>query len=253
MKKIFFILFLLIVLSGIIYSFSNGIAGRTLKNTTAGCGSCHSFNTSTSGVLTGPDTVVVGQTVEYAISFSGINTGLYGVDISAKLGSLSPGAGSGYLKLLDGELVQINGIQSTGPIPFNYTAPANPGSDTLYAVVDKGYPGRWNWVPSKGIVIKPSVGIKENNSYPNGFHLSQNYPNPFNCQTKITYSIPFTSKVTLNVYNIAGNIVDRLISEEQKAGEYEILWDSKNFASGLYFYKIFLNDFSITRKMVLIK
>ncbi|MCX7833730.1 MAG: T9SS type A sorting domain-containing protein [Ignavibacteria bacterium] len=253
MRKIIFITILIALTSGIIYSFGNGIAGRTLKNTTSGCASCHNFNTSTTGVITGPDTITVGQTVEFTISFSGINTGLYGVDIAAKYGSLSPGAGSNYLKLLDGELVQISGIQSSVPIPFNYTAPLNAGSDTLYAVVDKGYPGRWNWVPNKGIVVKPSVGIKENNTIPDLFYLKQNYPNPFNNQTRISFSIPYSSHVVLNIYDLQGVVIDRLLNANLKDGEYDIIWDSKNFPSGLYFYRIFMNNYSITKKMVLIK
>lgn len=253
MKRIILILIFLVSISGLIYSFSNGIAGRTLKNTTAGCGSCHSFNTSTTGTIQGPDTIVAGQTAEFSISFSGINTGLFGVDIAAKYGALSPGPGSYYLKLLDGELVHNSGIQGIGVIQFNYTAPSTPGSDTLFAVVDKGYPGRWNWVPNKGIVIKPSVGIKENNYYPEGFYLKQNFPNPFNSQTKISFSIPYSSKVLLSIYDINGIEIAKLLNSDFQAGEYEIIWDAKNSASGIYFYKLFMENLSITKKMILIK
>lgn len=253
MKRILLIFAFISLSVGLIYSFGNGIAGRTLKNTTSGCASCHNFNTSTTAVISGPDTVTVGQTVEYTISFSGINTGLYGVDIAAKFGTLSPGAGSNYLKLLDGELVQSAGISGTGPIPFNYTAPQTAGSDTLYAVVDKGYPGRWNWVPNKGIVIKQQVGIKENSSHLEGFYLNQNYPNPFNNQTKISFSIPYASNIIICVYDINGNVIEKLVESYVKDGNYEIIWDAKNLPSGVYFYKIFMNEYSIARKMILIK
>lgn len=237
MKRILFVGIFILFSVSLIYSFGNGIAGRTLKNTTSGCASCHNFNTSTTAVISGPDTVTIGQTVEYTISFSGINTGLYGVDIAAKFGTLSPGAGSNYLKLLNGELVHSAGISGTGPIPFNYTAPQTPGSDTLYAVVDKGYPGRWNWVPNKGIVIKQQVGIKEYNSYLEGFYLNQNYPNPFNSQTKISFSIPYASNVIMYIYDIRGNEIDKLVNSYIKEGKYNIVWNSKDLPSGLYFYK----------------
>lgn len=253
MKRIIIIILSITIITGVIYSFDGGIAGRTLKNTTAGCATCHYFNTSTTGLISGPDTVVVGQTVEFTISFFGINTGSFGVDIAAKFGTLNPGAGYNYLKLLNGELVQISGISGINSVPFNYTAPANPGTDTLYAVVDKGYPGRWNWVPNKGIVVRPQVGIKENNFYPEGFYLKQNYPNPFNSQTKISFFIPIASYVSLDIYDVNGVIIDRLIDSYLQTGKYNIIWNADKYPSGLYFYKILMDNFSVTKKMVLVK
>ena len=69
-------------------AYPTGIANRTLKTTTSGCGSCHTFGTTTTVSFSGPDTVQTGATVQYTITISGSNSGLIGVDIAAKIGTL---------------------------------------------------------------------------------------------------------------------------------------------------------------------
>jgi len=90
------------------------------------------------------------------------------------------------------------------------------------------------------------------------YNLSQNYPNPFNPQTKIKFDIPSnvknqTSNVILVIYDQLGREVTTLVNEELKPGTYEADWDGSNFSSGVYFYKIISNEFTETRKMVLMK
>ena len=70
------------------------------------------------------------------------------------------------------------------------------------------------------------------------FVLQQNYPNPFNPGTTIRYSIPIQSNVRLRVYNSIGENISNLINDNQNAGNYEINWDSGNFASGIYLCSI---------------
>jgi|ERR1035437_6023322 hypothetical protein len=98
---------------------------------------------------------------------------------------------------------------------------------------------------------------------PKNFELSQNYPNPFNPSTRINYSLPFDSRVTLEVYNITGERMGQIVSEEQSAGYYTVNFSSSNFnrsiASGVYIYKISAvnkstgNVFTSIKKMMLLK
>jgi hypothetical protein len=98
---------------------------------------------------------------------------------------------------------------------------------------------------------------------PKNFDLSQNYPNPFNPSTKINYNLPFDSKVTLEVYNIAGERIGQLVNEEKSAGYYTVDFNSsslnKNISSGVYLYRITAvdkatgNNFSSIKKMILLK
>ena len=85
------------------------------------------------------------------------------------------------------------------------------------------------------------------------FSLSQNYPNPFNPSTTIKYSIPHDEFVSLEVYDILGNEVEILVSEKQKKGEYDVLFNGDNIASGIYIYRLIAGNFVALRKFVLIK
>lgn len=88
---------------------------------------------------------------------------------------------------------------------------------------------------------------------PSKYSLSQNYPNPFNPVTKINYQLPVSSFVSLNVYDMTGREVTRLLNENKEAGYYTIIFDAKNLSSGTYFYKIVSGDFSEVMKMILVK
>lgn len=88
--------------------------------------------------------------------------------------------------------------------------------------------------------------------------LAQNYPNPFNPQTTIAFTIKDRGAVTLKVYNVNGELVRTLANENRAAGSYQLTWDGHNDAgqtvsSGVYFYKLVTNNFSQTKKMVLLK
>ncbi len=93
---------------------------------------------------------------------------------------------------------------------------------------------------------------------PTEFSLEQNYPNPFNPTTKIPYSLPRGSDVTLEVYNLLGQRVRTLIDGYRQAGAHIVEFDGNNdngatVSSGVYFYRIKAGTFSVTRKMTLLK
>jgi parallel beta-helix repeat protein len=80
-----------------------------------------------------------------------------------------------------------------------------------------------------------------------------NYPNPFNPSTNIVYTIPENSKVKLIVYNALGQEVETLVNKEQTAGKYVIVWNPKNIASGVYYYRLTVNNHSKIRKLIFMK
>lgn len=95
-------------------------------------------------------------------------------------------------------------------------------------------------------------------SPPSGFVLWQNYPNPFNAETQIAYAIPRSSRVSLKIYNIAGQTIRILFNNETFPGEYQVSWDGKDEAgksvpAGIYFYKLEAVDFSVVKKMILLQ
>ena len=88
---------------------------------------------------------------------------------------------------------------------------------------------------------------------PELFNLKQNYPNPFNPVTNILFDIAKDVNVKLNIYNSKGQLVEVALNEFKKAGSYSVSFDGNNLSSGIYFYNLETNDYSETRKMLLIK
>ncbi|MDZ7334220.1 MAG: choice-of-anchor J domain-containing protein [candidate division KSB1 bacterium] len=93
---------------------------------------------------------------------------------------------------------------------------------------------------------------------PKRWHLSQNQPNPFNAATIIHYEMPQSAKVTIEVMNVMGQTVRRLMDEVRPAGRYSIIWDGCDdgglmVGSGIYFYKMTTTGFEAINKMVLVR
>ena len=85
------------------------------------------------------------------------------------------------------------------------------------------------------------------------YALEQNYPNPFNPTTTIKYQIPTSGNVTIKVYDILGNEVANLIDGYMETGKYEVDFDAYSLASGVYIYRLNVNDYVNVKKMVLLK
>jgi photosystem II stability/assembly factor-like uncharacterized protein len=97
-------------------------------------------------------------------------------------------------------------------------------------------------------------GVKEITSQvPAEYKLYQNYPNPFNPSTIINYQLAMSSEVKLVIYDVTGREVVQLVNQKQNAGSYQIEWDGSNYPSGVYFYQLKVNEYSDTKKMVLLK
>jgi len=98
------------------------------------------------------------------------------------------------------------------------------------------------------------IGIHNvNSSIPYSYALYQNYPNPFNPVTKIKFDLPKSALVKLIIYDAIGREIAVLINQKQPAGTYSVDWDGSNYPSGVYFYKLETDNYSETKKMVLLK
>jgi hypothetical protein len=102
--------------------------------------------------------------------------------------------------------------------------------------------------------LPPLLGLPgDDNRQVAQYQLLQNYPNPFNPSTTIEFELPESGKVNLKIFNILGEEVTSLIFGNLAAGRHSFLWDAKNVASGIYFYRLETDGFVKTRRMLLIK
>lgn len=107
----------------------------------------------------------------------------------------------------------------------------------------------------------PSLATDANDdqsTIPEQFALYQNYPNPFNPSTVISFDLPKSVRVTISILNILGQEIDRPVDQAFSAGTHQVEWDSRDhygrpLASGVYFYRLSCDDFTETRKLVLVR
>lgn len=109
---------------------------------------------------------------------------------------------------------------------------------------------------NSSIFIDPNIPTDVDDgptSLPDQFTLGQNYPNPFNPETTIPFSLPTRSQVRLEVFNVLGQRVTTLLNEPMAAGEHTIRFDGAALASGMYFYRLTVDNRQVVRKMVMVK
>jgi hypothetical protein len=97
------------------------------------------------------------------------------------------------------------------------------------------------------------VGERTQAALPSAYELGSNYPNPFNPQTTIDFALPKRGHVKLVVFNFLGQEVETLVDAELPAGIHKAVWHAKQQPSGIYFYRLTVNDFAQIKKMVLMQ
>jgi len=204
----------------------------------------------------------------YRIDFYGIYT-LFGGNI---LSSDVDNDGTDELVFCMGDYVFIMKFTGTSANPsyqiYYMTANHIPGSFngvTLYDLDNDGYPEmliyrytirndgkiRWStYIYKPNLLVPTNTGIERSVS---GYKLEQNYPNPFNPSTTIDYSIKSNGFVTLKVYDMLGKEVASLVNEKKEPGSYSVTFNASNVPSGIYVYRLTTNEFTSTKKLMLVK
>jgi hypothetical protein len=164
-------------------------------------------------------------------------------------------------------IVSTKGAQLTWASVGTVQAKGSSNSPRKYSYIEKNlqagkYQYRLKMIDNDGSYKYSSI-VETEIALPKTFELSQNYPNPFNPSTRINYTIPFDSKVILDIYSITGKRIGQLVNEEQLAGYYSVDLNSstinRSISSGVYFYRIITvdkatgNNFSSTKKMIFLK
>jgi hypothetical protein len=102
----------------------------------------------------------------------------------------------------------------------------------------------------KGVLSKE---VKVSGNSPASFAVAQNVPNPFNPTTTISFTLAKAGKVTVDVFNVAGQKVDTVVSASMSAGAHSVTWNASKFSAGVYFYTVRAGDSARTMKMTLLK
>jgi hypothetical protein len=163
---------------------------------------------------------------------------------------------SGFGLSSGGEEVWLE--DATGTLIDDITFPALTETQSYGRIPDGGALKIATTVTS-GVTNGTGTSVEKIDVIPTNFNLDQNYPNPFNPSTVITYQLPFSSHVTLKVYDLIGRQLVSLVDEYQSAGSYKVTFNSgmvmNHFqpASGVYFYRINAGSYSLTKKMILAK
>jgi hypothetical protein len=130
---------------------------------------------------------------------------------------------------------------------MGHSTPIGTGSTSNHTL----YAGYWAQVwPSIPTAALAPIAYRD--------ELFQNYPNPFNPTTTVEYSVARTNLVEIVIYNVRGQQVKTLVSEDKSPGRYKAQWNGRNdtgsqVASGVYFYRLTIGSYSSVKKLVLLK
>ncbi|MCP4580813.1 MAG: T9SS type A sorting domain-containing protein [candidate division Zixibacteria bacterium] len=129
-------------------------------------------------------------------------------------------------------------------------------ADGDYRIIAEAYDEYGNFdIDSMDVKFRNGiVSVSDNDeNQPYDFTITQNYPNPFNSSTNIRYTLSKESDVRLDIYDIRGSHIKTLLQTHQKEGHHEAQWNAANDPSGIYFYKLSVNNQNIIKRMALIK
>lgn len=173
-------------------------------------------------------------------------------------------SGNGYLAVFDDSAANL--VTSTVFLsPWsNYVKPQNamgtfgttPLNGNWILTITDGAASNSGTLLGWGLRFNGSVLVGSQNIssiIPDKYYLNQNYPNPFNPVTTIKFGIKEKSYVELNVYDALGRLIKTLVKENKSPGDYEVSFNARELASGLYFCKMTAGNYIDIKKMMLIK
>jgi len=243
-----------------VFAHASGMTGVTRKSGN-GC-TCHGTNPTTSVNVTidGPTELSPNQTGNYTVTVQGGPAVRAGTDIAVSGGTLNA---SSPLQKVGEELTHVSPQPFTAGVAtfsFTYTAPASPGTYTIYANGNSvNFNGansgdQWNFAPNKTVTVKTATAVENSSTLPNEFSLSQNYPNPFNPSTAIAFQVMRASHISLRIYDVRGSMVTTLIDGEREPGTYKSSFNARGLPSGVYYYSLAADGVVMqTKKMTLLK
>lgn len=160
-----------------------------------------------------------------------------------------------FVDASNGTIIGDNGtILRTTNGGATWTSQASGTSNWIFGISSAG--GATTVVGDFGMILRsagPTFVDQTGSEIPTTYLLRQNYPNPFNPATTIEFSLPKQSMVVLTIYNVLGTQIDVLLNEHLPAGQYRTRWSPRDLPSGVYFYQLRADNFSDTKKILLLR
>jgi hypothetical protein len=189
--------------------------------------------------------------ITYTITYGG----LLGTETVARIYNAPPGVIGPVIHDLASGSVKT-GTWSVGPVEV---AELNAGRVYILIRTDPYFGGE-----IRGDVTLDVVGSvadlrdEEGGVVPRVLDLQDNYPNPFNPTTTIGFGLPQQERVVLEIFDIKGRLISRLVNETRPAGFYSVVWNGTDdagtpVASGVYYYRLAAGDLTRAKQMVLLK
>ncbi|MFZ1321271.1 MAG: T9SS type A sorting domain-containing protein [Ignavibacteria bacterium] len=239
-------------------------AGRILKTTNSGSDWNIVFITGLDRNYAS-DIFFVNETSGFALGTNGFNPAQSYLFSTSNAGSswtqtIRP-TGMSFLHFIDDQTGWIGGQQGnlyyTSNAGINWIQQLSNINDQLLDIEMLDQNTGWI-VGISGLILKTTNGGTTwintvSTEVPNEFKLSQNYPNPFNPVTKIGFDVQKTSLMKLKIFNLLGKEVSELVNGQLNPGKYEVSFDAGNYESGIYFYRLETENFSQTKRMILLK
>jgi hypothetical protein len=101
--------------------------------------------------------------------------------------------------------------------------------------------------------VEAATPVEQRESLPDAFYLSDNYPNPFNSMTRMQYSVPRTSFITIKIFNLHGQVVQDLFAGVRQPGNYTVTFDANGLPSGVYICQMKAENFDKRKRITLLK
>jgi len=272
MKKIVMVAAFLLV-PVLAFAFSSGPPDeKTGAPGENNCTQCHNSFPVNSGngnfTIDGPAMYLAGETYTITVSLSDPDQARWGFEFTPlNLGVIFITDGTNTQQSFSGGKTYVKHTSTgtfagtpDGPVSwsFDWTAPADPPDSIIFYAA--GNAANNNGSTSGDYIYTTSftshrliTGIDDLfNSLPSHISLG-NYPNPFNAVTTISYGLPVSGFVNIDIFDLSGRLITTLVDGYQSAGEHKATWNAADVSSGVYFYILTSEGGIRTEKMVLIK
>jgi hypothetical protein len=173
-------------------------------------------------------------------------------DVTTFTAAITPTPGSGTLTITFPNGNTLPSPPQSKPMRITATGGVTTGTYTI-TVTGKGSNGTPVHKRTVSVYVSPTVTGVGNNVVVNKYELYQNYPNPFNPVTRINYNLLHKTDVKITIYSMLGKVVSTFNKPQQEPGQHFVIFNARNLASGVYYYKLQAGEFTDTKKMLLMK